>query len=192
MSVTRQVQLVTADGRLVQAALALFSLRCLIVCFLPKRQHWLHIEPSNRSRRQSSSLPILTCGSWNTHGVTSLLGAGAGLLGRELPGLGALLSLSMASFMELFRFRGPPDAKADVPFCSELVSEFCLLYPYRPDGSLSMSSPKKPCSFFENLPPMLPFDPWDEMVVALAIDGRLSSPSPGKPIPPVGAHPGDT
>jgi hypothetical protein len=39
---------------------------------------------------------------------------------------------------------------------------------------------------------MLPFDPWDEMVVALAIDGRLSSPSPGKLIPPVGAHPGDT
>jgi hypothetical protein len=30
------------------------------------------------------------------------------------------------------------------------------------------------------------------MVVALAIDGRLSSPSPGKPIPPGGAHPGDT
>ena len=122
MSVTRQVQLVAADGRLVQAALTLFSLRRLIVCFLLERQHSLHNEPSNRSRRQSSSLPVLTCGSWNTHGVTSLLGAGAGLLGRELPGLGALLSLSMASFMELFRFRGPPDAKADVPFCSELVS----------------------------------------------------------------------
>ena len=141
---------------------------------------------------EHDNLPILTWGSWNTHGVTSLLGAGAGLLGRELPGLGALLSLNMASFMELFRFREPPGAKAGMPFCSELVSEFCLLYPYRPDGSLLMSSPKKPCSFFENLPPMLPFDPCDEMVVALAIEGRLSSPSPGKPIPPGGAHPGDT
>lgn len=72
-------------------------------------------------------LLILTCGSWYTHGVTSLLGAGAGVLGRELPGLGGLLSLSIASFMELFRFRGPPDANAGTLFCSELVSEFCLL-----------------------------------------------------------------
>lgn len=98
----------------------------------------------------------------------------------------------MASFMELFRCRGPPGAYADVLFCSELVSEFCLLYPYLPDESLDTSSPKNPCNFLENLPPMLPFDPWDDMVVALAIDGRLSSGSPGNPIPVCGAYPGDT
>jgi hypothetical protein len=94
--------------------------------------------------------------------------------------------------MELFLFREPPGANADPLFCSELVSEFCLLYPDLPECSFGKSSPKKPCSFFENFPLMLPFDPCDDMVVALAIDGRLSSPSPGKPIPPGGAHPGDT
>jgi hypothetical protein len=98
----------------------------------------------------------------------------------------------MASFMELFLFRELPDPYPGNGFFRELVSEFCLLYPYLLDGSFATSSPKKPCSFFVNFPPMLPLDPCDDIVVALAIDGRLSSPSPGKPMPPRGAQPGDT
>lgn len=39
---------------------------------------------------------------------------------------------------------------------------------------------------------MLPFEPCDDIVVALAIEGRLSSPSSGNPIPPGGAQPGET
>jgi hypothetical protein len=108
-------------------------------------------------------------------------------------GLPAPLPLSMASFIELFLFRELLEPHPGGGFFRELVSEFCLLYPYRLlDGSFAISSPKKPWSFFENFPPMLPLDPCDDIVVALAIDGRLSSPSPGKPMPPGSAHPGDT
>jgi hypothetical protein len=61
MSVTRQVQLVTADGRLVQAALTLFSLRRLIVCFLPESQQLVHIDHrfnQDDNRPVSRFLPV--------------------------------------------------------------------------------------------------------------------------------------
>ena len=137
------------------------------------------------------SVPIpLTCVSWNTHGVTSsLLGPGPGVLGLELDGEGGPLR-SEASFMELFLFRDPlaPGAKGGKLPCIELDSEFCRL----PSFCRSLySSPKKLCSFFWNLPPILDLEPEEDTVLALAIDGRRSSPS-GKVMPLCGAKPGDT
>lgn len=99
----------------------------------------------------------------------------------------------MASFIELFLLREEPCANPGTAFFKELVSEFCLLYPtYLPEGSFAISSPKNPWSFFWNLLPMLPFEPCEDIVVALAMEGRLSSPSSVNPIPPGNAHPGDT
>jgi hypothetical protein len=93
----------------------------------------------------------------------------------------------VASFKELFLLRDEA-SEADCALlpCMELVSEFCLL------GSLSpvYSSPKKPCSFLWNFPPALDLEPVEETVVALAIDGRRSSPS-GKFMPLWGTKPGD-
>lgn len=129
-----------------------------------------------------------TSGSWNTHGVTSLEGCGAGVRGLE-PGLGGPLR-SIASFMELFLPlpAAPPGAKGGrEPFCIELASEFCRLS--FPTGT--SFSPKNPRSFFCIRSWTLAFEPVDETVVALAIDGLLSSPSVGKHMPLPGAKPGD-
>lgn len=139
-----------------------------------------------------------TPGSWNIHGVISLVGStGAGVRGREFDGLGGPL-LALRSGVELLRVLGPPSPGAKggseaFPFCTKLASEFCLLSgSWRTPGRVT-SSPKKPCSFLRALPFPLALEPTDDIVVALAIEGLLSSPSPGKPIaPPPGMNPGDT
>lgn len=127
-----------------------------------------------------------TCDSWYTHGVTSLFGA-AGVRGRELEGEGGP---SCMSFTELLRFRELAAFGAyegTLPPCNELVSDPVLLADFvKP----VYSSPKKPCSFLWNFPPALDLEPVEETVVALAIEGRRSSPS-GNLIPLPGAKPGD-
>jgi hypothetical protein len=124
-----------------------------------------------------------TAGSAYSHGATSLFGA-VGVRGLELEGDGGPL------LTELFLLRGSEelDAKGGrVLPCMELVSESCLLICFfKP----VYSSPKNPCSFLWNLPLELDLEPVDDTVVALAIDGRRSSPS-GNDIPLPGAKPGD-
>ena len=119
--------------------------------------------------------------------MTSLLGP-AGVRGLELDGEGGPLRIEV-SFMELFLFRCPPipGAKVGMPLCMELDSEFCLLL----SSSPLYSSPKKPCSFLWNLPLTLDLEPEEDTVVALAMEGRRSSPSLVKLIPFCGAKPGD-
>ena len=121
--------------------------------------------------------------------MTSLLGAGAGVLGLELDGLGGV-ERNTPSFTELFLlfWLPPPGAKAGrLPCDMELVSEFCPLVSCKP----VYSSPKKPPKFFRNLPLTLLFEPVDDAVVALATDGLRLSPSFGKAMPFGGAKPGD-
>jgi hypothetical protein len=129
-----------------------------------------------------------TSASWNTHGVTSLEACGAGVRGRE-PGLGGALR-SIASFMELFLCRPEAPLSANggrEPFCIELAAEFWRLS--FPMGT--SFSPKNPLSFLCMRSCTLALDPVDDTVVALAIDGLLSSPSAGKHMPLPGAKPGD-
>lgn len=105
--------------------------------------------------------------------------------GLELEGLGGPLLLMKASFMELFLclLLPPPGANGGrAPLFMELVSEFCLLLLWLGSKGTSFS-PKKPCSFFCIRSLALCLEPVEDTVVALAIDGRLSSPSPGKPMP---------
>lgn len=131
---------------------------------------------------------VCCLGSWKAHGVTSLEGGGTGVRGLE-PGLGGLLC-SIASFIELFLFlpeTTPCPNGGKEPFCIELASEF-----WRPSFPPGTSfSPKKPLSFFCMRSCTLILEPVDETVVALAMDGRLSSPSMGKHMPLPGAKPGD-
>lgn len=115
--------------------------------------------------------------------MTSLLGA-AGVRGLELVGDGGPLRMS---FTELFLFRCGPVPDGRVLPCIELVSDPCLLASFRP----VYSSPKKLLSLRCILALVLDLEPVDDTVVALAMDGRRSSPS-GKFIPLRGANPGDT
>ena len=149
----------------------------------------LHTESIGRS---DHILLLLTWLSWNTQGVTSLLACGAGVLGLELVGLGGPLG-DLPSFTELFLYLPfpAPGANGGSELCMLLVSDACLLA--LPSFAMpGYSSPKNPASFLLNLPLMLFFEPVEETVVALAIEGRLSSPSPEKLMPPGGAYPGDT
>ena len=166
-----------------------------VYCSDPGRTNRTCLAPPVRTRQcllRLFSRPKevrLTCESWKIQGVTSLLAPAAGVRGLELPGLGRPLSRVMASLTELFLFRDPPPGAnaGRLPPWIELASEFCLL-PSWPTGP-AYSSPKNPCNFLRYLPLML-FEPVDETVVALAIDGRRSS-SFGKRIPPGGAYPGE-
>lgn len=69
------------------------------------------------------------------------------------------------------------------PPCVELVSEFCRLLSCI---AFEGSSPKKVWSFLCTLPAILALEPVDDTVVALAIEGRLSSPSITKLMPLLG------
>jgi hypothetical protein len=132
-------------------------------------------RPIQQLQSRASKVKWRTLVSWYSHGVTSLEVIGV----RGLEKLAGELGRLLTSLTELLRFlaRSRCDCGSFGILASggRLTSEFCL------ESMPGKSSPKKPCNFFMfwKPRPTLDLDPELLTVVALATDGRLSSPGYG-------------